>query len=389
MGLFSSREVPKGYGTPPGSPRQQMGVPPMWLQKANFDVRKPLTLKMPTQYGARNGEGHEEGMTVQRRPQNKSHLFFEKWRLNGTILLKAIICLLVPPLIFFWTTIFLSFQTHFTHPKRVWLIAWLAIIPVFFTAWATLRNYKMGLDVRWAVASTILFGVAFSGGMLLGDINYLLNMHHFYFLSSLKSYSNIKPAEVSGTQLMDAGRVQFAEGTKLMINMGMSFTMGDTYCVAPISASSSGPPLASYDLWAVGKNCCRSDNPTFACGEYQNIDARSGVRQTNEDERLYFALAVQQAEAAYNIEAAHPVFFHWVEDADATMQQYYSVGFRSWVFLIFSHMTMNALVVLLLMNILKYSNLALFKEPLVPGAYMLGYSPPGHGHTNLLPEPVH
>ena len=29
-------------------------------------------------------------------------------------------------------------------------------------------------------------------------------------------------AEVSGTQLMDAGRVQFAEGTKLLIDMGKS-----------------------------------------------------------------------------------------------------------------------------------------------------------------------
>merc|ERR1719310_321490 len=164
-----------------------------------------------------------------------------------------------------------------------------------------------------------------------------------------------------------------------MIDMGMSFTMWDTYCVAPISSANSGsvnsrspgPTLASYDLWAVGKNCCRSDNPTFACGQYQNIKAKSGLRQTNEAERLYYALAVQQAEAAYGIEAKHPIFFHWVEDADAAMQKFYSRGFALWVFFIFMHFTINAFVVVMLVNLFKYTNRALFAEPLVPGHYMV------------------
>lgn len=283
MGFTSSKETPVGYGEhggpPPavGSPR---GPAPMWLQKTAHECKKPLNLTMPIHYGARHGD--EGGMTVRRRNQNKSHVFFERWRINGPILLKAITCLLIPPLIFFWTTTFLSFYTHFKYPKRVWPISFLAVIPCFFSAYAALRNWKIGLDVRWAIASTILFFIAFAAGMLLGDVNYLVNMHHFYFISSLKSYSNIKPAEVSGTQLMDAGRVQFAEGTKLLIDKGMSFTMWDTYCVAPLGVDGAGPTLASYDLWAVGKNCCRSDNPTFACGEYQNIKAKSGLRQTNE-----------------------------------------------------------------------------------------------------------
>merc|ERR1719352_328989 len=161
----------------------------------------------------------------------------------------------------------------------------------------------------------------------------------------------------------------------------MSFTMWDTYCVAPIgsSAASSGPTLASYDLWVVGKNCCRTDNPTFACGEYQNINARSGLRQTDEAERLYYNLAVQQAEAAYGITAKHPIFFHWVEDSDMTMQSYFTKGFRSWVFMIFCHMCVNAFVVVMLMNAFKYSNRALFHEGRLPGHYMLHADPHGHG----------
>lgn len=380
-GAFTSTPGPKGYGdmTPPGTPTGSPRLHPAALQKAHADCTKPLNLTMPLHYGARHG--HEGGMQVRRRNQGKSHVFFERWRINGPILFKAIICLLVPPLIFLYTTTFLSFYTHFVYPKRVWPIALLGAIPVIFSAYSSFRSWKAGLDTRWAISSTVLFAIAFGLGILLGDVNYLMNMHHFYFVNSLKSYSNIKPGEVTGTQLMDAGRVQFAEGTKLKVNMGMSFTMWDTYCVAPIAGSggNGGNTLASYDIWAVGKNCCSSSNPEFACGQYNNPKARSGLRQTNEDERLYFNLAVQQAEAAYGITADHPIFFHWVEDADMTMQSYFTKGFRSWVFMIFCHMCVNAFVVVMLMNAFKYSNRALFHEDRLPGHYMLHADPHGHG----------
>jgi len=383
MGISSNKEIPQGYGGSmaggpmPGS--QRGGPVPAnaspWLAKAHAEVSKPLNLTMPVGYGARHGG--EGGMAVTRRQQNKSHLFFERWRINGPILVKAIIALLVPPLIFFWTTTLLSFYPHFKYPQRVWPTAFIAILPVFVSSYFAFRNWKMGLDTRWACSSTALFIIAFAAGLLLGDMNYLTNFHHFYFISALKSYSNIKPADISGTQLMDAGRVQFAEGTKLLINMGMSFTIWDTYCVAPIgTAGANGEAtLASYDLWAVGKNCCRSDNPTFACGEYQNLNAKSGLRQTNEGERLYYALAVQQAEAAYGITARHPVFFHWVEDADSTMQTYFNHGFRMWVFTIFCHMVVNSFAVFVMLNIFKYSTRALLADPIMTGSYLLQHAP--------------
>jgi len=362
-------------GPMPGSPRggQVPAAATPWMARAHEDVTKPLNLTMPVGYGARHGA--EGGMQLRRRQTNKQHLFFEKWRLSGPLLIKAAIALLVPPLIFFWTTTLLSFYPHFKYPRRIWPSACIAIIPVFVCSYFAIRNWKMGLDPRWAISTTVLFVAAFCLGCLLGDMNYLTNFHHFYFISSLKSYSNIKPQDISGTELMDAGRVQFAQGTKLLIDMGMSFTMWDTYCVAPIgeAGGSAGPTLASYDLWAVGKNCCRTSNPTFACGEYQNPKAMSGLRQTNEAERLYYALAVQQAEAAYGIEAKHPIFFHWVEDADSTMQTYFNHGFRMWVFTIFCHMVVNSFAVFLMLNIFKYSQRALFAPDLVPGAYLLNH----------------
>lgn len=360
----------------------QSSPAPPWVQKAHDETTSPLTLAMPVSYGARHGD---EGMEVKRPQQNKRHIIMDRWRITGPHIVKALICILIPPLIFFWCSTFLSFYPHYQMPRRTWMIVSLALLPVLFAAWASAKTLQMGFDARWAIASTLLFAGAFATGTLMGDINYLTNLHHFYFIRSLKSYSNIKPTEVSGTQLMDAGRVVFAEGTKLMIDMGMSFTMDTTFCVAPIGVDGagqgeSGPSLASYDLWAVGKDCCRTSNPTFACGEYANIKAKSGLRQTSEAERLYYTLAVQQAEAAYGITAKHPVFFHWVEDADSTMQSYFNNGFRAWVFATFAHMTMNIFIVAVLVNILKYNNRALFQDERLPGQFILANAGP-HGEA--------
>lgn len=42
----------------------------------------------------------------------------------------------------------------------------------------------------------------------------------------------------------------------------------------------------------------------------------------DEDQHHFYQLAVQQAEAAYGITAAHPVFFHWTQDPLKDIQMY-------------------------------------------------------------------
>merc|ERR1719247_2371624 len=46
---------------------------------------------------------------------------------------------------------------HFTYPKRVWVVAFIALAPVLFSVWATFKNWQIGLDTRWSMASTFLF----------------------------------------------------------------------------------------------------------------------------------------------------------------------------------------------------------------------------------------
>lgn len=110
--------------------------------------------------------------------------------------------------------------------------------------------------------------------------------------------------------------------------MAMGFKYHETYCVAPlVDAHTTKDEVATFDMWAVGVNCCTGDHGTFRCGDVDNPKARAGIRQIIDKEaRSYFRLAVEQAEAAYGIKATHPVFFFWTQDPLADTEDYINAG---------------------------------------------------------------
>merc|ERR1719253_277176 len=176
--------------------------------------------------------------------------------------------------------------------------------------------------------------LAVASGALLGDINFWTNMQSFYDLQTLNVYTKVDPAKAHGQQMMDAGMARFVEGSGLDMGKAVRFQDLDSYCAVPIvngTALASSDPLKSYDFWAVGLNCCprnTSKQVEFKCGQYKSTTAREGLRLMDENQRDYFRLAVQQAEAEFRITAKHPIFFYWTEDASGDMQSYWDYGHK-------------------------------------------------------------
>lgn len=252
-------------------------------------------------------------------------------RLNG---LSVLLALAVPVAIFSMTFGLLSFKLHYDKPQVVYIaLGGLFVLVLVFAFWAidALRKRDQGRDPTWYIFIFATGFMAWALGATLGNANYFRNMQPFYDILNLNVYSKIDPSVTRGQQLMDAGRIFFAPETALDLRYSMTFKNLDTYCVAPLTAvNANGTARApeSYDYWAVGLNCC-SEWKGFRCGEYNNPSAHSGLRLMRDDLRPFYRLAVQQAEAAYNIKAVHPLFLYWMQDPSTEVHAYEDDGFRS------------------------------------------------------------
>ncbi|CAJ1396078.1 unnamed protein product [Effrenium voratum] len=220
--------------------------------------------------------------------------------------------LLVPTCAFAFISWALAFELHYDRPKLAWGSVVMGLAVAMF-------SYLMGRCSRhldgppmWYsfFAASLTFATLL--GAFVGDYLYAGMMEASFDFQNLGSYPAVDPSRQKGQQLMDAGRVYFASGSKLDLAKSMSFQNFEEYCVVPIVKGDD--ELASYDFWAVGVNCCDQRDGVFRCGEFSNTHARSGLRYMEEGNRQYFRLAVQQAEAAFGIKANHPLFFTWTQD---------------------------------------------------------------------------
>lgn len=262
---------------------------------------------------------------------------------------KAAMCILVPPLCFAIVTVVMCFKMRFQQPNGTWVVVALSLIPAVLSGRAASKAHREQLDARWQSLGAVLFVVATVAAAIVGELNYWYFSQPYYMLTSMKSYTEVSPSETDGAQLMDAGTVMFTPGARLGLDMAMSFTSWDIYCVAPITTAeglpSQGEGLARYDLWAVGVNCCSSGETNFHCGDYDKVDARGGLRQVSAEQRPYFRLAVEQAEAAYNIASEHPTFFYWVKDPINEQNKFFSAAFGNWILANGLHFGINAFIV--------------------------------------------
>jgi len=250
---------------------------------------------------------------------------------QGVNLGAMFITLVMPWLLFiilFWV---LSFEPHAFQPSAcnmVVLIILSVVIALGLSAYQAAVRARQGVGEppSWSILLFVCGIIAFSAGFIGGNSNFNVNMRPYYDIMALNVYPSVDPSAWSGKSFMDAGRIDFLSGATLDLSKNMGFMDSDMYCVAPIIMKNK--TMESYDFWAVGTNCCSGQQKNYRCGEYNNVLANSGLRLMKDHMRPFFRLAVQQAEATYNIKAQHPIFFYWMQDPSAEITAYRNSGYK-------------------------------------------------------------
>lgn len=248
-----------------------------------------------------------------------NHSIFRSNRkqLNGVAI---IVSALVPWVIFCLVYALVSFYVHYQTP----ITCWVCVVALFLVSVGTCgvlfqlarirreRETEAEREPMWYgfLCATCFIGVV--AGVVLGS-RIFGPMCEVYDFQNLATYHNVDPSHYVGQQLVDAGRVQFSARSHLDIGKSMGFKNVDIYCVAPI-VSPETTPQTYLDFWAIGKNCCSGVTSDFHCDGYNNSLARGGLRLLDDASRPFYRLAVQQAEATYNIRSHKPLFFVWGED---------------------------------------------------------------------------
>jgi hypothetical protein len=217
-------------------------------------------------------------------------------------------------------------------------------------------------DPSWFLFLAAACFIAWVSGVVLGDFNYHYNMEPYYDVRTLNTYPNVDP-RMSGQTLMDAGRMTFRKGSTIGFNYSVAFKNLDTYCVAPVVMNQTGS-LPTYDFWAVGLNCCSGDRGSFNCGEYNNPHAMSGLRVMRDEPSSFYRLAVQKAEASYNIHAPHPMFLYWMQDPVAEMHAYMDEGYKYYICGVFTFFAAMLFFVMIAIILFSRVVIPVVKQPL-------------------------
>lgn len=298
---------------------------------------------LPRRYGMPNAYGATHGLPYSYTQTNQyAHdAFGEKTalprrrRLN---IVAASIGVFMPWLLFSLVYAMLSFSMHYRSPTGCLVIV--TVIGLALGGWfvlsaaaiirrkTTTENVSEADDPSWHIFYAVTGLFALLAAVYVGDRNFWVNLQPYYDTLALNSYVDVDPAVATGEELMDAGRVMFAAGAHPDTHRSVGFKNMDTYCAAPITGGVSGDaPLANYDFWAVGTNCC--EGGSFTCSEYGILGPpRGGLRIVRDEDRSFYRLAVNQAESIYHITARHPLFFHFVDSPDGHVDAMRRNGFK-------------------------------------------------------------
>jgi hypothetical protein len=199
--------------------------------------------------------------------------------------------------------------------------------------------------------------VAWIWGFTGGDTNYEMRMRPFYEMSELNTYPSVDPSKFEGAQLLDAGVLEFTEGSRLWVEKSMGFKDKDVYCVAPV-VSGSNTTQKTYDFWAIGINCCSGHIPDFQCGEYSNPAARKGLRLLDLQQRDIFRLVVKKAQAEFNLKVKQPILMYWLSDPSLETTAWQEEGSNEFVNAVVRFFMLEFFVVII--GIVMFANVEVF-----------------------------
>merc|ERR1719162_664608 len=141
-------------------------------------------------------------------------------------------------------------------------------------------------------------------------------MSQFYAITFFSEYENVL-ASTPGAAYSDAGKVHFAESSKVDHDKSIGFKEKMVYCAAPIIDKNQGRKSVAF--WAIGFDCCDARG-NFHCGAAGD-KVRGGVRAPPDgffaQDNGMFMKAVNQAAAVGGFDVDEDVILlHWVEDPD-------------------------------------------------------------------------
>lgn len=251
-------------------------------------------------------------------------------RLNAHALLLAVV---IPYALFVFVFSVVSLRLHYEAPliaDLVVFVAFILVMAVGLIALGKIKSRTMGYitnEPTWTIFLAITLFLAFLMAIGLGEWVFEMHFRPYWDLGNLNNFTNVNPQYIRGQMVMDAGHISFVPGTRLDLSRSMGFRNGDVYCVAPIVFGET--KMDTYDFWAVGTNCCSGNSADFHCSNFNNERANGAMRLVggqSDKERPFYRLAVQQAEAAYEMQAVHPLFFHWVAFPEQEMEKYWLDG---------------------------------------------------------------
>jgi hypothetical protein len=287
------------------------------------------------------------GATVVQQMQQKGP--FVRGQRQSLNVVAICISLLIPWFIFCGISALTAFSLHYNNTFACYFLVFLGLLLVGTIGYHALDAVKKKSEGNhqptWLI---FLFATSFLAwllGLAAGQAIFFNYMESYYDVSNLNTYLDVDPSYLRGQQMMDAGRLTFSNTTTLDLQRSMGFRNVDMFCVAPIVGGKDPKDMHTYDFWAVGMNCCSGTKADYHCGSFNDRKSRAGLRLMRDDQRAFYRLAVQQAEAAYKIRADHPLFFYWTQDPVADVDAWRDESIRDYLLGICSHFLLQFFLV--------------------------------------------